>query len=272
MTRPLLALALALTTAATGCGDGDDPPGDVTLYWGFVRNTVSGPVLYDAQDPGGSIRGQCEQSGVEYVRVTTLEGRDIDPVLFDENLPIGAIPCVYEGVHGLTFRVVGTGTQTWNVTGYRTVDGLAIPVAQSTTTFDVRPDRVSEVIVDVQPIQDDVQLTPVPWNNTNTAEMPCAESGIAETDVFLWTFAGDPVVDQTVIGCAPVTFRLDRDDYEVRMRGFAASTAVDPTHDSNASTTRCEAIFITQLGPDGGGLDWLIDLRFVAIPGAALCP
>lgn len=274
MNRPLLALALALTTVATGCDGDDSPPGDVIVYWGFVRNTAAGAVLYDAVDPGGSVEGACSESGVEYVRVTRLDGRDVDPSLRFAGLPDGAIPCVVQGAHGVTFRLISPGTHTWNVTGYRTFQQQNgsirdIPVAQSSFTFDVRPDRLSEFVVDVQPIQDDVTLVPAPWDANNVAEVSCAASGIAEIDLFLWTFAGDAVLDRTFVGCGPVVVRLDRDDYEVRMRGFPSSAATTPTHDTNVRPFCNDPLFITQLGPDGGGTSWLIDLFSV---GPVPCP
>lgn len=283
MNRPLLALVFALT--ATACGDGDDPPGDVTMYWGFVRNTAEGRKALDAADfDDASIQGRCAESGVEYVRVTRLDGRDVDPGLRFDGLPAGAIPCVVSGVHGVTFRVISTGTHTWNVTGYRTFqaqDGTIrdIPVAQSSTQFDVRPDRTSTVEVPVEPIQDDVQFVPVLYDPTNAQEVTCEVAGVREIDVFITTpFAGELlagggfrpfVVFDGTVPCGPTAIRLDRDDYDLRMRGFPSSGDVPPTHDTNINPFCDQVVGVEQLGPDGLATRWSIDL-FRA--GPVLCP
>jgi hypothetical protein len=283
MNRSLVALVLALAT--TACGDSDDPPGAVTAYWGFVRNTAEGVKLLDATDfDDPSVQGACAESGVEYVRLTALDGRDVDPGLLFEGLPAGAIPCVVDGVHGVTFRAIPSGTHTWNVTGYRTFraqDGTIrdIPVAQSSTQFDVRPDRLSTVEVPVQPIQDDVQFIPVLYDATNAREVTCEVAGVREIDVFVTTpFAGEPlagggfrpfVVFDGTVPCGPTTLRLDRDDYDLRMRGFPTSGNVPPTHDTNITPFCDRVVAVEQLGPAGFTTSWAIDMFSV---GAVLCP
>lgn len=219
MNRPLLALAFALTTALTGCGD-SNPPGDLLIYWQFSHRAADGTtVIYDAT-PAGTAQTFCPESGVEFVTIRDTSGRDVDRFA-------GSFDCVSElGDQGILVRTVGPGTHTWVITGYRGEPAAAI--YETSFTFNVASDRQSEVLVTVPGIPDDLEiLARLATSSSPPLPTSCEAIGATTLTYSIVDWAGTEVRFGTfpcVGGSPSVLLRgVERDNYAVRMQALTGA-------------------------------------------------
>jgi hypothetical protein len=226
MKRPLLALALALTTVATGCGD-DNPPGELLVYWQFAHRAADGTdVIYDSV-PAGAGQRTCPQSGVDYMTIRDTSGRDVDRFFptFD---------CVNElGDQGIVVELIRPGTHTWVITGYRG----DFAIYETAFTFDVRSDRLT-VIGDGSPgnpppvtlggILDDLEiLARLATTGVPPQPLSCEQIGATTLTYSIVDWAGTETRFGTFpcVGGSPSILLpgVERDNYAVRIQALSAA-------------------------------------------------
>lgn len=218
MKRPLLALVLALT--ATACDGDSSPPGDVLIYWQFSHRAADGTdVVYDAS-PAGTAQTFCPQSGVEFVTIRDSAGRDVDR--FNPTLN-----CVNElGDQGVIVRTVSPGTHTWVITGYRGSPGVAL--YETTFTFNVAPDRQSEVLVTLTGILNDLELLArIATSGAPPQPMSCEQLGATTLTYSIVDWAGSEIRFGTFpcVGSSPSVLLtgVERDNYAVRIQALTSA-------------------------------------------------
>ncbi len=255
------ALALAAALLGTGCISSTTttyvPPPDtgaVDFGWSFVR--------YDAAGSAIATYG-CSQAGIDNVVVSFQVGGDV------------TVSCSDSGGDGALVTGVASGTQTVYVTGRRGTHALyqsqtmtiTVATGQTTAAHGVQALGIPGDLAIYAHFLDQFGNS-VGWSS-------CALANVATLDYVIADWA-NTVVAQGVVNCANpagVSFlspnNLDRDQYVIRMRGFASGASVESF---DSATTAVAPTCSGQAFNHYGASDaWDVEL-FDVTANATLCP
>jgi hypothetical protein len=248
--KPLV-LAVAVAVLATGCyGPGADPRGTLDMEWWFVRTTHDGTTRSYT----------CADAGVTSVTVSYSRGGS------------RSFSCRSGGRDGVVDTNAPAGTQRITITAYRG----SVPLYRS--SFDAAIPEGGTVLLDadVWGIPDELDLYARFLDATGTFE-DWSTCGAANVTTLTWSLVdwAGTVVEAGSVPCLNppgVSFRgafaVDRDEYVIRMQGFAPGGL---TFDSASTRFSCSAQSFNHHGPSIGNLGWDVFLYDIT-QNANLCP
>ncbi len=228
----------------------------ITLYWNFARHVrgQSQSVIYDPQPgPGGTSSGACGQSGVDTVVVSDASGAPLDGTG-------SGVPCVYQGVQGVTFPGFAPGTHDLLVTGFRAGHALY----ETPIQVDVTAGGSNAFDVTVPGIPDDLDILALFLNSSGVETWTsCANATVDTLEYQLIDSAGTTVASGSTACADPagLSFQaalsdgIDRDAYTISMRALDLGGVA-----FQATPPGCAAQVFDHLGADSLAHGWNVGL------------
>ncbi len=186
---------LAAAVLGTGCVSTIEAPGDVAIYWDFLRHTTAAPgyVYYDTNLSPGGPDGACSQARVGYVQVTDLYGNLIDPMT-------PWISCVYQGVQGAKFLGFSPGSYTFVVHAFAGTYPTGTEVYTGQSTVNVSGGGLNSVTITAEGVQGNLVVTATLFDGTTTYTT-CGAAGVQWFDFWIEDFVGT-LIDSGSASCA----------------------------------------------------------------------